>query len=139
MFTAKATIKIAAPIDRVWAAITQPALVKQYFFGTDLTTSWQPGTAIFFRGAWEGTSYEDKGIVKHFDPPHGLSYTYLSSWSNLPDLPENYQLISYRCSSLADGTQVDVVQEKIPTQEQADHSSSNWAGVLQAMKSLLEG
>ncbi len=35
---AEASIEIAAPVARVWAALTEPALVKQYFFGTEMAT-----------------------------------------------------------------------------------------------------
>ena len=45
---------IHAPIEKVWDGLTNPELVKKYFFGTQLVTTWAPKTPIFFRGEWEG-------------------------------------------------------------------------------------
>ncbi|MCB0821037.1 MAG: SRPBCC domain-containing protein, partial [Bacteroidetes bacterium] len=44
-------------VEEVWQALINPDLVKKYFFGTILETSWLPGTPIIFRGEWEGQSY----------------------------------------------------------------------------------
>jgi len=43
-FTARATITINAPTSKVWEALTQPPLIKQYLFGTEVTTDWQMGS-----------------------------------------------------------------------------------------------
>lgn len=41
---------VKAPLNKVWDAIIKPELVKQYFFGTELVTTWKIGSPIFFRG-----------------------------------------------------------------------------------------
>ncbi len=40
---ASATIALKAPASRVWEALTKPELIKQYLFGTDVTTDWRVG------------------------------------------------------------------------------------------------
>lgn len=45
---------INAPLEKVWKALTEPEIVKQYFFGTDLVTDWKVGSPIIFQGEWEG-------------------------------------------------------------------------------------
>lgn len=136
--TLETRISIAAPIEKVWEALTSPEIVKQYFFGTDLVTSWQPGTPVFFRGEWEGTTYEDKGIVQAFDPPNSLRYNYLSSWSDLPDLPENYANISYTLHRENDITVLTITQDGFEDEEKRNHSEQNWQSVMGGMKDLLE-
>jgi len=37
---AKASIKIDMPREKVWEALTNPQLIKQYLFGTKVTTDW---------------------------------------------------------------------------------------------------
>jgi uncharacterized protein YndB with AHSA1/START domain len=48
---ARASITIAAPVEKVWDALTRPELIKQYFFGTETETDWTPGNPIYFRGS----------------------------------------------------------------------------------------
>jgi len=131
-------VKVRAPLEKVWAALTQPAEVKKWFFGTNLVTDWRPGSPLFFRGEWEGEAYEDRGTVKSFDPPRSLSYDYWSAFSGTEDRPESRQLIHIALSESPDGVEVTITQSNVDTQERADHSASNWAAVLGALKKLLE-
>jgi uncharacterized protein YndB with AHSA1/START domain len=94
-FKAHYKTTIHAPMEKVWDALTNPVVVKEYFFGSDLVTDWKVGSPIYFQGEWEGKPYQDKGIVLEFTPLKSLSFSYLSNWSGLPDLPENYLLIIY--------------------------------------------
>jgi uncharacterized protein YndB with AHSA1/START domain len=137
-FTAKVQLSIQAPAHKVWFALTDPGMVKQYFYGTDLVTDWQVGHPIYFRGEWEGTPYEDKGKVLEFDPPHALAYDYLSSWSELPDLPEHYSFIRYELVENAGITQLSIIQTKLDSEEKASHSEGNWIAVMEGMKKMVE-
>ena len=49
-YTSTSTAMIKAPLNKVWDALINPELVKQYFFGTNLVTTWQVGSPILFRG-----------------------------------------------------------------------------------------
>lgn len=131
-------IAIAAPVEKVWTAITNPEAVKEYFFGTKLDTTWQVGSPIFFRGEWEGQAYEDKGIVLVYEPLKHIRYNYLSSWSNLEDSPENYANISYMLHEEGDHTVVVITQDHIDSEEQRAHSEQNWQMIFGAMKDMLE-
>lgn len=137
-FTAKIQRTIHAPISKVWDGLTLPALVKQYFFGTELVTSWEPGTPIYFRGAWEGKSYEDKGTVLKFEPGKMLQYDYFSSWSDQEDRPENYQSITYRVKAKGNSTILTITQRNIETLDKKVHSVQNWSGLMLALKKLME-
>lgn len=86
---------INAPLEIVWEALTNPAIVKQYFFGSELVTDWKVGNPIVFQGEWEGQKYKDKGEVLEYEHNKKLSYSYLSNWSGKEDLPENYLWVSY--------------------------------------------
>jgi uncharacterized protein YndB with AHSA1/START domain len=136
--TATASIVIHAPRPRVWKALTEPAQVKAYFFGTDLETSWRPGSPLFFRGEWEGKHYEDRGTVLSFEPPQSLAYDYWSAFSGLEDKPELRQIVRYDLDEADGGIQVRVQQSNVDTKERADHSQQNWRGVLEALKKYVE-
>jgi uncharacterized protein YndB with AHSA1/START domain len=56
---ARTSLSIAAPAARVWDALVNPQLIKQYMFGTTAVSDWQQGSPIIWRGEWKGKPYED--------------------------------------------------------------------------------
>lgn len=84
-----------ASTAKVWEALTDPALIKQYFFGTEVVTSWKVGTSIVWKGIWQDKSYEDKGKILSIIPEKLLETTYWSSMAGLSDIPENYKKVIY--------------------------------------------
>ena len=110
-YIAKATITINAPASKVWDALTKPDLIKQYLFGTEVTTDWKVGSPITYKGTWEGKTYEDKGKILQIEPGKLLVSTYWSSFSGVPDIPENYQTVRYELSVEGGGTRLTIIQD----------------------------
>ncbi len=138
-YMATAAITIDAPASKVWEALTSPEMIKQYLFGTQVTTDWQVGSPITYRGVWQGKPYEDKGKILRVEPQRLLVSTYWSALSGLPDTLENYSTVSYELSAADSGTKLTITQGNNATQEDADHSAQNWNMVLDGLKKLLEG
>ena len=138
-FSSTTSLDIRAPLASVWDAITKPEIVKQYFFGTNLVTDWTVGSPLFFRGEWQGKTYEDLGTVLSFEPMRSLSYDYWSGFSGLEDNPALRQIIRYDLEPTHGGVRITIHQSNVDTQARADHSATNWSSVLQALKNLLEG
>ena len=128
---------IKAPIDKVWEALTNPEIVKQYFFGSNQETDWNVGSKILWAGEYEGTTYVDKGVVLEFLPNEKLSYSYLSSWSGLDDKPENYLWVSYEVKDIDGVTELTITQSNYD-EEKAKHSAENWEVVIDGLKKLIE-
>lgn len=126
-----------APVEKVWDALVNPERVKQYFFGTQLETSWEVGAPIYWRGVWDGHAYEDKGTVLAFDPPRMLKYNYWSSFSGTPDIPENYADVTYSLRTENGQTILNVIQEGIENEEKLAHSEQNWRNLLGEMAKML--
>jgi uncharacterized protein YndB with AHSA1/START domain len=137
--TGKASANIQAPASKVWEALTTPAIIKQYFFGTDAISDWKPGSSIIFKGEWEGKYYEDKGTILSVVPNKLFRYDYWSSMSGIEDKPENYVIINYDLSEKNNNTVLTVTQENIPDEKMKEHSEQNWKKVLIELKKLLEG
>ena len=137
-FTAQATTLVNAPASKVWDALTNPGLIKQYLYGTEVTSDWKVGSPITYIGEWEGKSYEDKGEILQIEPDKLLVSTFWSSLAGLPDLPENYKTVRYELLPEGDGTKLTITQDNNATQEEADHSTQNWTTVLDKLKELLE-
>jgi uncharacterized protein YndB with AHSA1/START domain len=126
-----------APLEKVWDALTNPVLVKQYFFGTELVTNWHVGQPVVWRGTWEGVAYEDKGTVLQFEPMQRVQYNYWSSMSGTEDVPENYANITYALEETPAGVQLTIVQDGIETAEKREHSEQSWQSILQNMADLI--
>jgi uncharacterized protein YndB with AHSA1/START domain len=137
-YLAKVSISIDAPREKVWEALTKPELIKQYLFGTQVTTDWQVGSPITYKGVWEGKAYEDKGVVLQVEPGKLLVSTFWSSLSGVPDLPENYQTVRYELASENGGTRLSLTQDNNDSEEGAKHSEQNWEMVLEGLKRLVE-
>ena len=136
--TLKTQITFNAPIAEVWKGLTDPAIVKQYFFGTDLKSDFKAGSRITFSGEWEGHKYEDGGTILEIDPPKLLKYTYWSSMMGLEDKPENYYNITYELSESESVTTLVIIQDGVKNQEAKDHSEQNWQSVFDGLKKILE-
>ena len=135
---AKASTSISAPASRVWEALTNPEIIRQYLFGTQAVSDWKEGSPLEFKGEWEGKTYLDKGIILKSEPEKIFQYTYLSSFSNLPDRPENYANVTYELHQDDGETILTVKQENIANEEARKHSEKNWEHVLKTLKDLLE-
>ncbi len=137
-FVVRQSIAINAPVATVWDALVNPAIIRQYLFGTNTISDWKVGSPIVFKGEWEGMAYEDKGVILRLEPGRLLEYTYFSSFSKLPDVPENYQTITIELSRREAHTFLSLTQDNSPTREAQEHSETNWGMVLGTLKKILE-
>ena len=134
----KKSISINASTSKVWEALTNPELIKIYFFGTECVSDWKKGSPILFTGIWEGTPYEDKGIILDIEKEKFILYNYWSSFSGTEDIPENYAEIKYEISNDNHSTILTITQNGFKTQETLDHSEKNWSSILEGIKKIVE-
>jgi len=134
----KSSTIINAPVSKVWEALTNPSLIKQYLFGTNTITDWKKGSPITYEGQWEGKAYKDKGKIVDIIPEKLLHTTYWSSMSGKEDRPENYNNVLYEVEEQNGGTLVTISQDNIKDEKELEHMNQNWGIVLDSMKKLLE-
>jgi uncharacterized protein YndB with AHSA1/START domain len=134
----KTSITFKAPIAKVWDGLTNPAIVKQYFFGTNLASDWKVGGPIKFSGEWEGHKYEDGGIILDINAPKLLKYSYWSSMSGTENKPENYSNITYELSEDDGITTLVLTQDGVKSREAMEHSEHNWQSVFGGLKKIIE-
>ncbi len=137
--TAQAAVTINAPASRVWEALTNPELIKQYLFGAEVITDWKEGSPIIYKGIYEGKAYEDKGRVLKAEPEKLLLITHWSPLSGSPDRPENYHKVSYELAAENGSTRLTITQDNNASREEQEQNSNFWKMVLEGMKKLLEG
>jgi len=135
--TSISKVTINAPAARVWAALTQPELVKQWQFGSLLSTDWQKGSPIVFRNEWEGTVFEQKGTVLEFELDKLARYTLFAPRPDLADSPENYFTMTYLLEEADGKTTLSIIQDD--PRPQSEPADEDGAGILDGLKKLVEG
>jgi uncharacterized protein YndB with AHSA1/START domain len=136
--SAKSSVKINASKTKVWDALVDPEAIKEFMFGTDVTTDWREGSPIVWKGEWEGKAYEDKGEILKFKPNERLQYSHFSPLSGQPDKPENYHTVTIELSDEGKQTRVSLTQDNNPTEEARAHSEKNWGMMLAGLKKFVE-
>ena len=137
-FVAEASISLNSPIDKVWDALTNPEVIKQYMFGTNVVSNWKEGSQIVWKGEWEGKQYEDRGKILKLKPKRLIEYSHFSPLSGKPDVPENYHTVSIELMSDGAKTVVSLSQDNNESDQAREHSEKNWKMMLDALKKLLE-
>jgi len=135
---AKAQVEINTPIAKVWTALVNPDMIRQYMFNTNVVSAWKEGSAIVWKGEWQGKPYEDKGVILKLQPGHLLQYSHFSPLSGQPDVPENYHTVTIELSPKGAGTLVTLTQDKNATEDEREHSEQNWGMMLSSLKKVLE-
>jgi uncharacterized protein YndB with AHSA1/START domain len=131
-------IKFKAPAAKVWQGLTDPAMVKAYFFGTNLESTWRVGEPIKFSGEWDGNKYEDKGTILEIEPGKFLKYNYWSSMGGTEDKPENYSNITYSLAENKGETILTITQDNVKDEAAKEHSEGNWQGIFDGLKKMIE-
>jgi uncharacterized protein YndB with AHSA1/START domain len=132
------TASIDAPVDEVWRAITSPPLIKRWFFGVDTQSDWKVGSSLVHTGEWQGKPYEDKGTILKIEPPVLLVHTHWSDVSGLPDLPENYQEVTWALSGRNGQTDLTITERNLPSEEARAASEEGWKLALGGLKELFD-
>jgi uncharacterized protein YndB with AHSA1/START domain len=131
-------IELNATKAKVWNALINPEQIKKYLFGTDTHCDWKPGSPIRFTGEWEGKQYEDKGTILAIETEKLLSYNYWSNFSGMPDVTENYQIVTFQLEERNNRVVLSLTQQNILSEESKKHSIENWNMVLNGLKELVE-
>jgi uncharacterized protein YndB with AHSA1/START domain len=134
----RSSVRIDAPIDEVWNAVTTPDRIKQWFFGVDTEAEWRVGGALVHRGQYQGKPYVDRGEILEFDPPRRLVHTHWSEGSGKPDRPENYETVAWDLTERDEGTDLTITEQNLPSDEAAKTSEQAWKAALHSLKALLE-
>lgn len=136
---ASQTITINNTLANVWEGLTNPEIIKDYLYGTNAITDWQPGSAILFKGEYNGTVYCDKGEVKDNKHLETISYTYWSGFSGLADLPENYSVVTYNLHPISETeTALTWTMQGFATEEGYQHSKTGMGEFLKTVKVVMD-
>ena len=142
-FSVRRTIRIAAPIEKVWSAVTEPAHISKWFGEAVLD-----GAGV---GATGTLTFPDYGSVplriEAIDVPRMVSYR----WGNddaLGELAEEVDLehstvFTFTLQSVPEGTELTVVETGFETTSDPaanlESHREGWDSELDKLVALLEG
>ena len=135
---AEASVVINAPTAKVWDALKNPVMIKQYLFGSDVVSDWKEGSPIVWKGEWEGKHYEDKGQILQVEPGSILQFSHYSPLTGKPDVPENYHTITYKLANDGEYTHVVLTQDNNANEKEMQHSKTMWQTMLEGLKKVVE-
>ena len=135
---ANAQTTIDTSVENVWKALTDPKMIKEYMFGTTVTSNWEEGSKITWKGEMNGKKYEDKGEILEIVPKMKLKYSHFSPSSGQPDKPENYHIVTITLEDRENKSEVTLTQNRNGSEKEKQEAEKNWNAMLVSLKELLE-
>ncbi|MCF3107584.1 SRPBCC domain-containing protein [Niabella sp. CC-SYL272] len=138
MVTNISKITIDARPQKVWNALTLPELVKQWQYGSELTTDWQPGSPIRFTAKWQDQVFEQWGTVLEMQPYRQIVYNLFAPRPGLEDRPEHYFTMYYLLTENNGKTELEIRQLDNRPGARQEPPQGDENPVLQALKKIAE-
>ena len=143
----KNKITINAPVAKVWNALINPEQTKKYMFGCETVSDWKKGSALLWKGNYEGKEMVFvKGNIVKIEPERFLAYTTIDPNSTIEDVPENYLTVTYELSVENAQTILTVTQGDYATVADGErrynesyNGGDGWNPILIEIKKLVEG
>lgn len=100
------SIDIHAPIEKVWAAITEPELISQWFGDATEFEAAEGGKGFF---AWNAHG-KFRVVVEHVEPPHVLVYRWAHREVDTEPTPQNSTVVRFELAEIDGGTKLDLLE-----------------------------
>ena len=143
-FTVRRTVTIAAPIEKVWAAVTEPEHISRWFGQSTVLDE----LAVGARGSF---SWDDYGtipvLIEELDPPHVVAYRWSNASGNTIEAdevdPDHSTVFRFTLEAVNGGTQLTVVESGFDTlstpAESMESNRGGWNSELDELVAYLEG
>jgi uncharacterized protein YndB with AHSA1/START domain len=128
-------IYIRTTPERLWEAITNPAIRAKYHFGAGVDSSWTPGSkwALVHPGG-DGALAEGENLV--VDPPHRLVQTMDVLWSEDAER-EGTSRVTWEIEEVGDSCRLTVIHDELRDDAPAE-LYGGWPMILSGLKTWLE-
>ncbi len=129
----------AAPRERVFAAWTEPELVRQWFGGegcelTGLEMDVRPGGAYRFCMKTSQGEMTVGGTYREVASPEKLVYTW--QWEDDPAYADRETLVTVEFVDCGGSTEVRLTHENFPTAENVTNHQQGWTVALEKLDKL---
>ena len=130
---------IAATPDKVWQALTDGTLTRQYWYGRRIESDWKVGSTVtFWYHTEDGEAVSDRGIVLESNPPRRLSYTWHVEFADeLRD--EHPSRVIFEIEPSGKEVKLTLTHDEFePGSKILDGVRSGWPAILASLKTMLE-
>ena len=131
------TVFIRAPREKVWDAITRPEFTHKYFFGSEPTSTWEPGARLLWTEHGTGRELVD-GEVVEYDKPRRLVHTWIVKY-DAALTAEGPSRVTYELEETDGVTRLTAVHDNFAAGSKVyDNVAGGWMLVLSGLKTLVE-
>jgi uncharacterized protein YndB with AHSA1/START domain len=127
-------IYVRATPERLWQAITDPAMTQIYYFNSRIESDFAVGSPITYRQP-DGTLDID-GKVLEADPPRRLVHSFRSRWAANDDAPTT---VTWEITPMGETCLLSLSHTGFPSETTTYHSvRDGWPMILSGLKTLVE-
>jgi uncharacterized protein YndB with AHSA1/START domain len=130
------SVTINAPAQKVFAALTQPELVKLWQFGKTVQSDWLTGHPIKFIAENEGNVLEQWGTILDIRTNELIKYDLFTPSPGVEDRKEYYNVTSYILTNENGQTKIELIQED---NRPFGFAPATLKPILVALKKVVEG
>lgn len=122
--------------ERLWEALTDPNLIRQYWYGVNVECAWKPGAP--WKMTFPGGGLADAGDVLEIEPLRRIVIRWHNEW-NADLRAEGASRCTFELHPLEDAVKLTITQElDRPESKFIAAVSVGWPYTLANLKSLLE-
>ncbi len=126
-------IYIKTTPERLWQAITDPAIRAKYNFGASWTSDWSPGAQLKMTA---GANQLGEGEVLEAEPPYRLVHTMTALWGD--DVKaEGASRVTWDIKEVGDSCSLTVTHDRMRDGAN-DQLYGGWPMILSGLKTWLE-
>ncbi|MDH5217699.1 MAG: SRPBCC domain-containing protein [Gammaproteobacteria bacterium] len=138
-FTIKKEVKIMAPVDDVFFALTNSEEITKYFPLNSVESEWKEGKEVKYKGEVNGSPFTDYGVIEVLSPPSIYRYRYWSDNHGTERTEDNHLVIEYVLTPFSEGTSVYVIQSNIKSKALYEMMEGQvWGYLLGSLKQYME-
>lgn len=127
------TVDIAAVPERVWQAITDPALTREYFYATDILSDWTVGA----RWTSESDGHVSlEGEILEIEPPRRLVQSFHVTDED-PAADDPPSTVTWELTPLDRGTRLRLIHDG-QGEATMTYTEGGWEYILDGLKRVVE-
>jgi uncharacterized protein YndB with AHSA1/START domain/DNA-binding transcriptional ArsR family regulator len=121
--------------ERLWQAITDPAMTAAYYYNSRIDSDFRPGSPVVYRQADGRLDIE--GQVIEADPPRKLVHTFAVRWD--PELNDPPSRVTWEITPMGETCRLSLTHDHFESETRTyTEVASGWPLILSSLKSYLE-
>ena len=127
-------IYIKTTPERLWEAITDPAMRAKYSFGVETRSDWEQGSS--YESGVPGVIEIAEGENLEVDPPRRLVQSFTALWSDEVK-SAGASRVTWEIHQVGDSCQLTVIHDQL-AEDASPELYGGWPQILSGLKTLLE-